>query len=309
VLLVLNAIAKSTAGRINISGDELNLTYTLTPGQSFRWQRDHLGKWVGVIRGRVLRIWQEEAGIGYEVNPRGSDDEALVRDYFRLDVDLSRIYSEFTRADQKMFEIIQLLRGLRVLRQDPEETLLSYICSVANSVPRISKSIETMSRLYGDRIATLDGHDYYSFPTAKTLASASVDELANLCGLGFRGVNLVSVARQLVERSEGWLSSLRQATYEEARRELLKICGVGLKIADCVLLFSLDKDNAFPVDRHVHRVAVEHYLPQLRCKTLTPCVYNQIACYFQQKFGQYAGWAQEYIFYYDLLCKRQGKIL
>ena len=162
-------------------------------------------------------------------------------------------------------------------------------------------AVEVLSRRYGELVAAVGGHDYYSFPTAEALASADVDDLANLCGLGFRGVNLNSVARQLVDRPAGWLDSLRQASYEEARAELLGIKGVGLKIADCVLLFSLDKNQAFPVDTHIRRAAVKYYLPELGQKTLTPAVYRRIVDYFQQKFGPYAGWAQEYLFYDDLL--------
>lgn len=287
-------------GTICISSDDLNLDHTLVPGQSFRWHRDRHGRWTAVIHRKVIRVSREHNCIKYEAYP-GDSEEALVRDYFRLEVDLSRLYDEFTRVDPRMAQIIERFKGLRVLRQDPEETLLSYICSTANSIPRISRAIEALSRIYGQPVATLDGHDYYSFPTAADLAEASVNDLTELCGLGFRGINLKSVARQLAERPTGWWDSLRQATYAEARKQLLSICGVGLKIADCVLLFSLDKDEAFPVDTHIRRIAVKYYLPQFEQKTLTPKVYQQIAEYFQHKFGRYAGWAQQYLFYDDLL--------
>ncbi|HUV05794.1 MAG TPA: DNA glycosylase [Armatimonadota bacterium] len=287
-------------GSISIGPDELDLTHTLTPGQSFRWHEDHQGGWTAVVRRRVVRVGREGPVIRYELFPGGLDD-AFISDYFRLDIRLESLYDDFARADGHVVEAVERFKGLRVLRQEPEETLLSYVCSAANSVPRISMAVEALSRHYGEPIAAVDGHDYYSFPTAEALASASVDDLANLCGLGFRGVNLGSVARQLVDRPAGWLESLRQASYDEARAELLGIEGVGLKIADCVLLFSLDKDQAFPVDTHIRRAAVKYYLPEFKQKTLTPAVYRQIASYFQQKFGPYAGWAQEYLFYEDLL--------
>lgn len=288
------------AGTICISRDDLNLDHTLVPGQSFRWHRDRHGRWTAVVRRKVIRVWREHECVKYETYPADSDD-ALIHSYFRLDVNLPSLYDEFIRADPRMAHIIERFKGLRVLRQEPEETLLSYICSTANSVPRISKAIEALSRIYGQPIGTLDGHDYYSFPTAAVLAEASENDLTDLCGLGFRGINLKSVARQLAERPTGWLDSLRQATYDEARKQLLSICGVGLKIADCVLLFSLDKDEAFPVDTHIRQIAVKYYMPQFEQKTLTPRVYQQIVDYFQQKFGRYAGWAQQYLFYDDLL--------
>ena len=287
-------------GSLNISPEELDLAHTLTPGQSFRWKRNHRGRWTAVVRRRVIRIWREGAQIRHEMFPGGPDD-AFIADYFRLDVNLERLYRDFTQADGRIVEAIERLKGLRVLRQEPEETLLSYICSAANSVPRISAAVEAMCCRYGERVAAIDGHDYHSFPTAQALANADADDLASPCGLGFRGVNLNVVARQLVDRPVDWLDSLRRASYEEARAELLGIQGIGLKIADCVLLFSLDKDEAFPVDTHIRRAAVKYYLPEFKQKTLTPGVYQQIVDYFQAKFGQYAGWAQEYLFYDDLL--------
>jgi N-glycosylase/DNA lyase len=228
-------------------------------------------------------------------------------DYFRLNVSLGNLYCDWVKSDGRLVDALKRFQGLRVVRQEPEETLLSYICSAANSVPRISTAVEAMSRRYGDFVATVDGQDHYAFPTAEALASANIDELANEFGLGFRGSNLHSVAEQLVERSVEWLNGLRTASYERAREELLSIKGVGSKIADCVLLFSLDKDQAFPVDTHIRQIAVKHYLPEFKQKTLTTSVYQQIVDHFQHKFGPYAGWAQEYLFYDDLLRHRPSE--
>ena len=296
----------NTISRIAVSPDELDLTHTLTPGQSFRWKMDSRGRWTGVVRRRVVRVWREGEDVCYHIFPGGPDDD-FIRDYFRLDVKLADIYRDFIQADGRLVEAIQRFKGLRVVRQEPEETLLSYICSAANAVSRISSSVEIISERWGDFIATVDGHDYYAFPTAKALAEADPDELSSICSLGFRCVNLNLVARQLVDRSVEWLDSLRKVDYEDARAGLLGLRGVGRKIADCVLLFSLNQDNAFPVDTHVRHMAVKYYLPKFRQKTLTPAVYQQIVDYFQAKFGRYAGWAQEYLFYDDLLRRRSSK--
>ena len=281
---------------LHISPDELNLTHTLTPGQAFRWKEDEQGRWTGVVGRRVVTLWREGNNLNYEVVPKG--DAGFVEDYFRLDVKLEDVYREFRQADETLARAIGRFKGLRVLRQDPEETLLSYICSTANSVTRITNSVEQLSKRYGERIA---GTEHYSFPTVEALAKAGPDELAKTCGLGFRGANLNCVASQLIERPEGWLESLRQAEYEEARKELTGLRCVGMKIADCVLLFSLDKDQAVPVDTHIRHIAVRNYLPEFMQKTLTQAVYRQITDFFQQKFGRYAGWAQEYLYYDDLL--------
>lgn len=296
----------SSIGSLKISSEELDLTHTLTPGQSFRWKVDRHDRWTGVVRQKVVRVWREEDEIKYEMFP-GGPDEGLIRDYFRLDVSLDDLYHDFLRCDGRLVDAVERFKGLRVLRQDPEETLLSYICSAANSVTRISTSVEIMAHDYGQLIATVDGQDYYSFPTAETLAVADVECMAESCRLGFRCGNLTSVAQQLLDRSVEWLYSLRQASYEEARAELLNIRGVGLKIADCVLLFALDKDQAFPVDTHIRQMATKYYLPEFKQKTLTPAVYGQIVDHFQHKFGPFAGWAQEYLFYDDLLRRESAE--
>ena len=289
-----------TEARITIGPDELDLDHTLTPGQSFRWKKDARGRWTSVVRRRVVRVRREGGEIICDIFPEG-DARAFIEDYFRLDVNLPDLYRDFRRADARIAGAIERFKGLRVLRQEPEEALLSYVCSAANSVPRISAAIEIISKRHGERIAELDGRAYHAFPTAETLARADPEELAGVCSLGFRCPNLISVARELVNRPAEWLNRLREADYQTARAELLSIRGIGCKIADCVLLFSLDKDQAFPVDTHVRRIAVKHYLPEFKQKTLTPAVYQEIVDYFQAKFGAYAGWAQEYLFYDDLL--------
>lgn len=281
---------------------ELGLDHCLTPGQSFRWRRDEAGRWSGVVGRRVIRLERAGDEIVCEMRP-GGDPNDFLRDYFRLDVKLADLYRDFESADSGIGEALRRFRGLRVLRQDPEETLLSYICSAANSVPRIAGAVEAMSRLYGEPIGELDGRQYHAFPTVEALAKADPADLQRLCGLGFRAVNLQCAAEQILERPRGWLESLRSADYDTARSELLRLRCVGRKIADCVLLFALDKDKAFPVDTHVRRMAVRHYLPEFRQKTLTPAVYQEIVAYFQNKFGDFAGWAQEYLFYYDLLSR------
>jgi len=294
---------KSLGNLFSVGSGELDLTHTLTPGQSFRWKCGCDGRWTAVVGHRVVRVWREGDDLRFELYPGGGEED-FIRDYFRLDVELSVLYDNFLRADGRIAESIDRFSGLRVVRQVPEETLLSYICSAANSVPRISRAVEVMSKRWGEKIAVVDGDDYYAFPSVHALANADVDEMARICGLGFRAANLRNVAVQILDRPEGWVDSLRQASYEEARRELTSINGVGLKIADCVLLFSMDKDQAVPVDTHIRQIAVKYYLPEFKQKTLTPGVYQRIAGFFQEKFGPFAGWAQEYLFYDDLL-KRQ----
>ncbi len=293
-------------GRMAVRPEELNLVHTLTPGQSFRWKMGEQGRWTGVVRRKVVTVWRDGEDICHTITPGGPDNE-FIRDYFHLETDLSEVYRTFILADPRMADIIRRFSGLRVLRQEPEETLLSYVCSSANSVKRICGSVELMACRWGDFIANVDGQDYYAFPAAQALAAADPCEISSVCCLGFRGRVVKAVADQLAARSVEWLNSLRSVEYEQSRDELVAFQGVGRKIADCVLLFSLDKHSACPVDTHVRQMAVMYYLPEFKQKTLTPAVYQQIVEHFQSMFGQYAGWAQEYLFYDHLMRSRPDK--
>lgn len=297
---------KVTRGAIEIPRSDLNLGLTLTPGQSFRWKKDFQGRWVGVVSDHVVKLWRDGGALRYEIYGSRPDDRIISR-YFRLEIDISNIYDDLVARDPGLARVITRLKGLRVLRQDPEETLLAYVCTTANSLGRIIAGVEELSTRYGKRIGEIDERQYFSFPTAEVLAHTAPDELCSIRNICFRGKSLRNVAQQLVERPPGWLESLRHTAYHEARSELLAIRGIGPKIADCVLLFSLAKDEAFPIDTHILKVATENYLPDLKNKALTPSVYERIADYFRHRFGPFAGWAQEYLFYDHLYAGRLGR--
>jgi N-glycosylase/DNA lyase len=281
----------------------LNLSHTLTCGQSFRWKVDDEGWWAAPVRGRVIRIREADSGFLWETLP-GEPDFALVSDYFRLDDDVRAIYAHLARSDEHMAKLTERFRGLRLLRQEPAETILSYICSAANSVPRIAAAVEELSQSYGHPIARVGGLNHYCFPELSTLAAADPDGLARAAGLGWRGSSIAAVAKQILSRPIGWLESLRSATHDQAKSELLTLRGIGAKIADCVCLFALDKDQAVPVDTHVRQVTARLYLPDLKARTVTPATYDKIVRVFRERFGPYAGWAQEFLYYEDLLRPR-----
>ncbi|MDO8586081.1 MAG: DNA glycosylase [Armatimonadota bacterium] len=285
---------------LEIPHDQLSLDYTLPSGQAFRWRKSPDGCWTGVTRNTVVRIRRTPEGFEWQTYPEPRDFD-LIRDYFRLDDDIPTIYAALAAADEHLAAVIDRFKGLRLLRQDPTETLLSFICSAANSIPRISASIEALSAIRGEHIVTLEGIDYHAFPTLPALAAADASQLEKTAGLGFRGPALKNVARQILDRPEGWLESLRGKSYETAREEPLAIRGVGRKIADCVCLFSLDKNEAVPVDTHVRQLAARLYLPDLKTKSITAASYDRIANSFRERFGAYAGWAQQFLYYEDLL--------
>ena len=276
---------------------QFSLDDTLASGQCFRWRRNSEGWWIGVVRATATGIRQEGDRFTWWTYPQ-APDEALIRGYFQLDVDLGEIVRLIAEADPAAGEAALRWSGLRVVRQDPEECILSFVCSTANSVPRIAYSISAFSREYGEPVAELDGTVYYAFPGAETLARCDVGHLTRISSLGFRGTNLVKVARQIAERGAGWADSLRAMPYEQAHRELVALNGIGAKIADCVCLFSLDKTEAVPVDTHVWQLAKDLYFPDWADrKTITTSAYNTVAGAFRDRFGSLAGYAQNFLFY------------
>ncbi len=284
---------------IDLYGQPLGLDITLACGQAFRWRRGENGLWQGVIGDRLVELSVEDDALLYRTFPDGGAE--LVKDYLRLDDDVKSIYSELTSRDNHLAAQIRRFYGLRLLRQDPTETLISFMCSAANNINRISNSIEALCRHFGELVCEKDGQCYYAFPTCERLAGA--DQIDKMCGLGFRGRNIRDAACEILVRGENWLDDLRDAPYMEARRQLMTLKGVGAKIADCVCLFALDKDEAVPVDTHVRQLAQRLFLPDLKSKSLTDGVYHKIVESFWDRYGSRAGWAQQFLFYEDLLRK------
>jgi N-glycosylase/DNA lyase len=210
-------------------------------------------------------------------------------------------------ADPYLGSLGERFRGLRIVAQDPEECLLSFICSTANYIPRIMKAIATIAQTWGAPITDPGGSVLtHAFPAAEVLAGLDQVELAERTGLEWRAANLVKVASQVAARPAGWLREVAPLDYATARGELQRLDGVGPKIADCVCLFAMAKDQAVPVDTHVWQLTRDRYLPGLRGKTLTPAAYAQVLAFYQSRFEK-AGWAQQYLFYDHLLESREKR--
>ncbi len=288
--------------RIDLCGQPLDLDLTFCSGQAFRWRRTPAGTWKAVVRDRVVELCQADGSILWKTEPPGGVD--LVRDYLRLDEDVNSIYAELGRSDPLMDELIARYRGLRILRQDPDEALLSFVCSAANSIPRITASVEALAAAYGTMVCEADGVCCCTFPTIEMLAAAQKRLFDDSRLLGFRDAKLRSVAAQAHARGPGWLLSLRSASYSEAYRQLIGLDGVGPKIADCVCLFSLDKDEAVPVDTHVLQIAHRLWGLDAPSRGLSISARVRIKKEFAERYGRYAGWAQQFLFYDDLLRTR-----
>jgi N-glycosylase/DNA lyase len=265
-----------------IKTEDFNLDYTLDCGQVFRWQRSD-GGWIGVVGGHIVRARQEA-----EVLIVDSD---LSRDriihYFRLDDDMQDIYSQINK-DPIMDGLIQRFRGLRLIRQEPWECLISYMASSCKSIPNIKDSISNLCRSYGEDLG-----GYYSFPTARSVAQTTESQLRKT-KLGFRAVNILEVARQ-VDAGHLDLDQPFNLDYDEAREMLMDIRGIGHKIADCVLLFAYDKIGAFPADTHILTIMDEHYNQYITGpKNRRNSIIGEFA---RDYFGHYAGYAQQYLYY------------
>jgi N-glycosylase/DNA lyase len=262
-----------------------HLALSLESGQAFRWRRE--GEWYwGVIHGHILKICQTPSGLELS-STEGEGLRPLIRSYFRLEDDLEAIYREIGR-DEHIAGAIARYRGMRLLRQEPWECLVSYICSANSSIPHIARMVEALAEAFG-RPVSLEGRTLYTFPEPYRLAEAGEERLRGL-GLGFRARYVAEVARQAAEGRLD-LADLHRLPYEEARERLVKLPGAGGKVADCVLLFSLDKLEAFPVDRWVRRALADWY-PGIERQPP-----RKVSEWARSYFGPYAGYAQQYLFF------------
>ena len=266
-----------------------DLASTLGSGQAFRWHMDD-GWSTGVVFGNVVSMRQVGSDVEFSA---AHDDEAalkpLLADYLGLAADLESIYAAIG-TDERMRAAIERYKGMRILRQDPWECLVSFMCSPASNILRISKNVESICTAFG-RPLGLGDQARCTFPTPNELAEASEAQLLAL-GLGFRAGRVASAARAVAE-GEIDLMPLREASYEEALSVLTTLDGVGDKVANCVLLFSLDKPEAFPVDVWVDRALREWYLDG-RGMTPTRAKMREWA---QEHFGPFAGYANQYLFH------------
>jgi N-glycosylase/DNA lyase len=259
---------------------------TFECGQCFRWTCIQKNRWFGVVRGRVLELeWNGRDLLLYNTTQEEFLD--LWYPYLDLDRDYGAIEEILSQNDPVMARAIAFGRGIRLLKQDFTEMLITFLISQNNGIPRIRQIIESLSQNFGEPIHAETGA--YSFPSMERLAGLSLDEL-KVIRAGYRDKYIHRVAQQL-HHQEVNLSIILKDTESKARDELLKLYGVGEKVADCVLLFSGIRYDIFPIDRWVKRVMAELYLGY-------EASYQELAAFARERFGELAGFAQEYLFYY-----------
>ena len=262
-----------------------NLDYTLDCGQVFRWEKNG-DWWTGVVGNNVIRLSQEEDSRELLIDSK-LPPEFFSR-YFRFDDYLSSIYESINR-DLLIDRAINRYKGLRLIRQDPWECLISYMLATASSIPTIQKRIYLLSQIFGQELE--DG--YFSFPDPETLANADMSML-DLCKLGFRA-DRIKMAAEEVCSEELDFDALFRLEYKYARERLMRLRGIGEKVADCVLLFAFEKMESFPVDTHIRQIIQHYHIDDSYFETCT-----NLSCmgdWGREYFGRYCGYAQEYLYY------------
>lgn len=266
------------------------LAETLYSGQAFRWDPILNGEaHEGILDGVRVRLSQKEDGIHCSLESEESFDEGFIKKYLRIEDDLPLIYSQLS-SDTYFVQAKDLYEGLHILRQDPWECLVTFICSANNNIPRIKSLVKGISESCGERIKDQFGY-FYSFPEPVSISEAGELGLREI-GLGFRAKYVAKVADSVV-KNEIDLKSFRFLEYQEALTELLKFPGVGDKVANCVLLFSMDKLQAFPVDVWIKRVLRENYLNDSN-ESIPD---TKLRDWAQTHFGEFAGYANQYLFH------------
>ncbi|KAF8136732.1 DNA glycosylase [Boletus edulis] len=332
---------------------QLSLSAVLKCGQSFRWTSYPISpvcdpseppayEYRFCLRDRVVCLRQSSDTLFYRsvfptgcIDPEQTDareEETLawLKDYFQLDVDLLKLYDEWSERDPVFRNVRSRFPGIRILRQDPWENLVSFICSSNNNIARITKMVHALCKHYSPPLLSLeplvpdsDGMaedvSYHPFPPPSVLAAPEAATKLRSLGFGYRAGFIQRTAKMLIdghgaatsscihsvtEAPEKWLMTLRDMSTPEAREQLLRFVGVGRKVADCVLLMSLDKRDVIPVDTHVHQIAAKHYgfrsLGSSKKVSMTPKLYDEINSKLGETWGEYAGWAHSVLFTADL---------
>lgn len=262
-------------------------------GQCFRWNKQEDGSYTGVFKNNVLNVKKNKDEIIFE-GICENEIQQTVENYFDLNRNYEKIKEQLSKIDQNMKMSIEYGNGIRILNQDLWETIISFIISANNNIPRIKGIIERLSEKYGDEIK-YKGNKYYTFPTPEQLKNVTVEEYRKL-GLGFRDIRLYETTKMILNKQVDIENMKNNPNTIEVREELLKLSGVGPKVADCILLFSdLKRFEVFPIDVWVRRVMNDLYIKN---EDETKVSKKEIEKLAKEKYGDLEGIAQQYLFYW-----------
>ena len=271
--------------------DSFDLEHIFECGQCFRWEKQIDQSYIGVIKNGVLNVKKQDNDI-YFKGYLNCDIKDFVNEYFDLDFDYKKAKSKLSNIDNNLKEATKYGSGIRILRQDLWEMIISYIISSNNNIPRIKKIINAISKEYGTKI-TWEDHDYYLFPTIEELSKASQEDI-RLLGAGFRDKYIYKTTK-IIASNQIDLKKLNKLSTNDARNLLKECQGIGDKVADCILLFGMHRFDVYPVDVWVRRVTNELYIHNSDENKVKK---EDIIKFAFDKFGDLAGLAQQYLFYY-----------
>lgn len=255
-------------------------------GQAFRWEKKQDLSYDTIAFSKLLNVKKEDRDIiltGTDLK----EFQDIWYDYFDLARDYDQIKNKLS-LDPILKEAIKFGSGIRILNQDPFETIISFIISSINQIPRIKKSIELIAREYGDKFDFPS--TYYSFPTAKELSKALPEDLRAKTNVGFRDKRIVETSKRISDGDID-LEKIFNMNRNQGKELLMTLPGIGPKVSDCILLFAFEKGDAFPVDVWVKRVMEHFYLKE-------ETHVKHIGALGSEIFGELAGFAQQYLFYY-----------
>jgi N-glycosylase/DNA lyase len=261
---------------------EINLSDTINSGQVFLW-KEFDSKWYG-INGKKVLILEEK------LDKNNKD----IHNFFRFDDNFQKIKNQLSK-DNVVKDAIEKFPGMRILRQDPFQCYISFIVSSNSNIPNIKSRLQNLCKTFGRR-KIVDEKEFFLFPEPSDLANASVLDIKK-CGLGYRAKAVKTASLSVLDGKIDF-DFLKKIDYHTAKEELTKVFGIGNKVADCILLFSLEKLEAFPLDRWMLRILQKYYSKefQISTKTLTEKTYDQLHENIVEHFGSYAGYAQQFLF-------------
>jgi len=262
----------------------INLENTINSGQVFLWTKQK-EFWYGINGQDILKINNLGKIISYSNKKY---------DFFRNTDDMKKIIKSISKDKTTKIAVKKYL-GLRLIRQDSFQCFISFIVSSNSNIQKIKSSLEKISIKFGKKIQ-FDNKEFYMFPEPKKIANATIQEIQN-CGVGYRAKFIIDAAK-MVESRQIDFDQLKKSNYQNAKETILTVPGIGNKVADCILLFSLDKLEAFPLDRWMIRILKKYYLEkfELKTKSITEKQYNTLHEKIIKHFGPYAGYAQQFLF-------------
>lgn len=269
--------------------DSFVISQTLECGQCFRFEKISDEDYIVIAKEKILHAYKKDNDIVFE-NTSKEDFENIWLDYFDFKRDYNQIKELLSSKDETVKNAVKYAPGIRILNQDFFECLISFIISQNNRIPMIKKVVSNISQRYGKLIGDFNNVSYFSFPSADELSKATEEELME-CKTGFRAKYIIDAVQKCIS-GEISFEKFKDMPTDEVRKELMTIKGVGPKVADCVMLFSMGRSDAFPTDVWVKRVMSYFYFDgnDTPIKTIHKSAYD--------KFGQYAGFAQQYLFNY-----------